>query len=145
MTLYDSRFKGNLSASLSHQLSLVYRSLVVEKEDGQAVDPHIKVYVPAIQQQIGDNDCGVFAVAFALHALLGDKIETIEFDQSKMRLHLLDCLKKKKLTRFPTKPKLSQRSRHFPYREIELFCTFDGRIIQGRHDRMRGVWKLVPH
>ena len=56
MTLYDSRFKGNLSASLSHQLSLVYRSLVVEKEDGQAVDPHIKVYVPAIQQQIGDND-----------------------------------------------------------------------------------------
>ena len=98
MTLYDSKFKVDLSASLSHQLSLVYRSLIVKEEDGEEVDPHIKVYVPAIQQQTGDNDCGVFAVAYAFHALLGDNIETLEFDQSKMRLHLLDCLKKKKLT-----------------------------------------------
>ena len=120
VTLYDSNFKGDLSASLSHQLSLVYSSLIVKEEDSEEVDPHIKVYVPTIQQQSGDNDCGVIAVAYAL---LDDKIETLRFDQSKMRLHLLDGLKKKKLTRFPTGLTRSQRSRHFPYREIGLYCT----------------------
>ena len=83
---------------------------------------HYPNYVPAIQQQGGGNDCGIFANAFALHSLLGETLETVEFDQSKMRGHLLECLKKEELVRFSTKPKLGFRSHHFPYREVELFC-----------------------
>ena len=66
---------------------------------------------------------GVFAIAFAVHAALGDNLEGIEFDQPKMRAHLLQCFRKKVLLRFPTVKKCSGRSKHFPYREIELFCT----------------------
>ena len=91
VAVYDSRFNGgNLSSSLTHQLALVYRPLVICEEDGKEVDPHLVVYVPTVQQQIGKDDCGAFAIAFAVHLLLGDKLE---FDQSQMRQHLLICLK----------------------------------------------------
>ena len=81
------------------------------------------VNVSPVQQQSGANDCGVFSVAFALHKLLGNNLEDIEFNQSQMRDHLLDCLKKRNFSHFPTKLKCGYRSKHFPYREIELFCT----------------------
>ena len=124
VTVYNSKFSGGvLSSSLTHQLALIYRSLVVIEEDGEEVDPHIVVHIPPVQQQDGDDDCGVFAIAFALHAILGDDLKNVEFDQSQMRSHLLDCLRKKELVRFPTKEKCGHRSRHFPYREIELFCS----------------------
>ena len=96
VTVYNSKFSGGvLSSSLTHQLALIYRSLVVIEEDGEEVDPHIVVHIPPVQQQDGDDDCGVFAIAFALHAILGDDLKNVEFDQSQMRSHLLDCQKKK--------------------------------------------------
>ena len=58
-------------------------------------------------------------VAFAVHLLLG----TVEIDQSQMRQHLLKCLKNRKFSSFPTKKKCGYRSRHLPFREIELSCT----------------------
>lgn len=91
-----------MSSSLTHQLALIYRSLVISKEDGEEVAPHLMVNVPPVQQQSGVNDCGVFAIAFALHKLLGDNLKDIEFDQCKMRDHLLDCLKNF-FPHFPTK------------------------------------------
>ena len=81
VTVYDSRFKGGgLSSSLTHQLASLYRPLVTLEEDGVEVDPHLVVYVPPVQQQSGTNDCGAFAIAFAVHLLLGDKLEAAEFD-----------------------------------------------------------------
>ena len=29
--------------------------------------------------KLGGNDCGIFAIAFALHSLLGEALETVEF------------------------------------------------------------------
>ena len=58
-----------------------------------------------------------------MHVLLGDKLETVEFDQSQMRQHLLKCLKDRKFSPFPTKQKCGYRSRHLPFQDIELFCT----------------------
>ena len=49
------------------------------------------------------KDCGVFAIAFALQAALGQCVGDIAFDQSKMKNHLLECFKARKLTPFPTK------------------------------------------
>ena len=69
------------------------------------MDPHniIKIHVPAVLQQRGGDDCGIFAIALALHTLLGDKLE---FDQSRMRGDLLECFEKKLLTPFPRRLKL---------------------------------------
>ena len=85
-----------MSSSLTHQLASIYRPLVTVEEDGEEVDPHLVVHVPPVQQQSGTTDCGAFAIAFAVHLLLGDKLEAAEFDQSQMRQHLLVCLKERK-------------------------------------------------
>ena len=71
--------------------------------EGEEVDPHLVVYVPPVQQQIGKDDCGAFAIAFAVHLLLGEKLEEVEFDQSQMRQHLLICFKERRFSAFPTK------------------------------------------
>ena len=95
--MYRSRFSGgNLNHSLTHQLALIYRSLITMQEYGEDVDPHFVVRVPPLQQQNGMNDCGVYAIAFALHAALGDTLNDIEFNP-KMRAHLLQCFRKKEL------------------------------------------------
>ena len=51
------------------------------------------VQFPYTQKQKGGSDCGVFA--FAFHAAMGDNISGLQFDQLKMRHHLMKCLRKK--------------------------------------------------
>ena len=54
VTVYDSTFVGgDLSSSLTHQLSSIYRALVIHEIDGEEVDPHLKVFIPPVQQQSG--------------------------------------------------------------------------------------------
>ena len=118
--MYDSKFSGSeLSSSLTHQLAEVYKTLKTQEDDVTS----LAVQIPPVQQQNGSNDCGLFAIAFALHAALGDNVEELEFDQSKMRDHIQKCFGKKYLDPFSTTSKKSKRSNHFPVREIELFCT----------------------
>ena len=101
--MYDSKFSGgDLDTSLMHQLALVYRALITVEEDGKEVDPHLIVHIPPVQQQKGSSDCGIYAIAFAVHAALGDDVEHLEFDQTQMRNHLLQCFGKRELVRFPT-------------------------------------------
>ena len=65
-----------------------------------------------------------FCNCFALHSLLGDQLLEIEFDQGRMRGHLLECFQKKELTPFPRRQKVGPiRSLYFPYRDIELYCV----------------------
>ena len=68
----------------------------------------------------GITDCGVFAVAFAYHAAIGDELERIIFDQGQMRKHLLRCFEKKELSGFPHKLLCSKGECKFQY--IALHC-----------------------
>ena len=93
VNVYDSRFSGgDLSSSLTHQLVLIYRLLFTKEEDGEEVDAYIDVHIPPVQQQSGWADCAVFAIPFAMHTALGHREPDLEFDQAKMRSHLLKCL-----------------------------------------------------
>ncbi len=122
--MYDSRYDGgNLDSSLTRQLALVYRSLITAEEDGEEIDPHLTVHIPPVQQQRGSSDCGVFAIAFAIHAALGDDVEYIDLDQTLMRNHLLERFRRKAIERFPTTRKRSRRIEYFPYHQIDIFCS----------------------
>ena len=66
------------------------------------------VHMPPVEQLVGGSDC-VFAVANALHALLGDDVS--EFDQVRIHRHLLQCMKSGDLVPFPTKQTLSSRQK----------------------------------
>ena len=52
-------------------------------------------------RQMGVNDCGVFAIAYAVALMNGNEPDGMVFDQSKMRKHLLRCLENQKLEPFP--------------------------------------------
>ena len=79
VAVHDSRFK--LSSSLTHQLASIYRPFVIREEDGEEVDP--LVYISPVQQQIVKDDCGAFGIAFAVHVLLGYKLEEVELTKAK--------------------------------------------------------------
>ena len=92
--MYDSKYSGgDLNTSLTHQLTWVYRALSTVEEDGEEVDPYLIVHIPPVQQQTGSSDCGVYAIAFAVHAALGDDVKHLELDQTRMRSHLLQCFR----------------------------------------------------
>jgi len=67
ITLYDSSFDETdpLSSCLQLQLALIYKSRVEEDDNGEKT---LVIEIPAVQQQSGTSDCGVFAIAFAYHA-----------------------------------------------------------------------------
>ena len=76
--VYDSKnVRRKLHDSLTVQLALIYRSAVSHGKKG----PAFQIHIPSVMQQDGANDCGLFAIALALHAALGDKVEELEFDQ----------------------------------------------------------------
>ena len=45
--------------------------------------------------------CGAFAIAFAYHAAIGDDLRQIQFDQQRMRGHIVQCFEKRKFSPFP--------------------------------------------
>ncbi len=54
------------------------------------------------QQQIGDKDCGLFAIARIFDYASGyHDLGSIYYDQGQMRHHFARCLLNRKITRFP--------------------------------------------
>eukprot|EP00731_Ephydatia_muelleri_P000823 Em0001g823a len=118
VTLFDCRKVGShISSTLTHQLCQVYRTSICES----AGNSFLAVNVATVQKQRGSDDCGVFAIAFALHAALGHCLEEIEFDQATMRDHLLKCYTTRNITSFPTKK--VKRASHTLIMNIDVFCS----------------------
>ena len=62
--VYDSKFcGGDLSPSMMNQLAVIYSKL---QKKGEKEVPTLTVDIPSVQQQKGNSDCGVFAIAFAV-------------------------------------------------------------------------------
>ena len=85
----------NLCDSLYHN--------IIEEVEAQVVDlvgeEHLKgLAVVAVQQQPNGSDCGMFAPAFATCLVHYQTPETLQFDKSMMRQHLLECLVAGKMT-----------------------------------------------
>ena len=91
-SIAQSILVGCLSSSLTHQLALIFRLLVkTEDEDGWENGLLSTLFkdVPYAQQQNNRSDCGLFAIAFAVHLAIGDDVVGLNSDQSKMRQHML--------------------------------------------------------
>jgi hypothetical protein len=126
--LFDSKFHGKLCSTLTHQLALVYRTLAESFDDDTS---EIPINIPRVQQQEGCIDCGLFALAFAVHTALGDDLTMMMFNQSLMRPHLVNCLRDGVFKPFPHKKvqtipiDFTAMGTHGPYLsffQLELFC-----------------------
>ena len=54
-----------------------------------------------IQVQPNSNDCGLFAIAFAITISSGQAPENLLFEVEHMRSHLISCFEKKEMKPFP--------------------------------------------
>ena len=115
LKLYDSMFTGELTPSLEEQLVRIYLPL--------ARDESLVINAVSVQQQNGGTDCGLFATAFALHAVMRKNFKTICFEQSLMRQHLLERLQNEALTEFlqSTSPSAKPRRSKVSHIVINLF------------------------
>ena len=64
--------------------------------------PTIQVNYIGMQWQSGISDCGLFALAFTTALCSGQDPATLNFDQSRMRRHVLSCIQSGCVTPFPT-------------------------------------------
>ena len=98
----------------------------------------IRVRKECVQQQVGNTDCGCFAVAFATEVCQGRNPCTASFKQDVMRVHLYKCLQKGEILAFPQMPKVSEtiprpKSQLYTY-VINCYCgipdEYDTDMIQ---------------
>ena len=83
--------------------------------------------VHPVQQQRNGTNCGLFALAYAVSLAYGEDPGKVRYDESKMREHLLSCLRNNTLLPFPNKEGYrSTTFRSTKRRNIELFCVCGG-------------------
>ena len=95
--IYDSSVgrRSKLTSSLEEQLSQIYT--VAIRSGG------LTVKQMPVQQQGNYRDCGVYSIAYAYHAALGDNLTCLQFDSALMRKHLIYCFTMEEFSPFPTK------------------------------------------
>ena len=86
-------------------------------------DPNIFLEFVPVQQQDGDSDCGVFAIAFATSLCAGSNPAEYTYRQDKLRDHLRQCLEEKKVTEFPSQAQ-PRKIKQLPnsVMKIPVFC-----------------------
>ena len=90
--VFDSSTSTSRTLSLGRAVSALY-----VLEDEYVAKRVVSVATP---QQVGSHDCGLFAIAMQ-DRILRETQYDVPFDQSKMRKHLADCLRAKKMQPFP--------------------------------------------
>lgn len=74
-----------------------------------------------VQQQVGIDDCGLFAIAFAVALCNGTDPSSVKFDQSEMRNHVKECIKVGQLSMFPHEKIPTRKSRRT--KKYALYCV----------------------
>ncbi|XP_070549612.1 uncharacterized protein [Ptychodera flava] len=91
--IFDSSFGGHIPDELLKQVTHIY-----------GLNKHsCSIECPPVQQQVGNKDCGLFAIAFAVEIAEGNvqTIQSFSFDQCKMRNHFVHCVNNNTILPFP--------------------------------------------
>ena len=83
----------------------------------------IKFVNQKVQRQVGGNDCGLFAIAFATSICFGKDPSIQSYNQPEMRSHLLQCLEHGEMSPFPSTSKAVARHKHKRTKTVKIFCS----------------------
>ena len=96
MDVYDTIPQYSVKCkNLHRQLSVILKT----------AEPSFHVRHIDVQRQVGDKDCGLFALAFAFAICSGVSPYTLALHQPGLRLHLLECFEQMAIAPFPMKTK----------------------------------------
>ena len=94
---------------------------------------HLKMRMMDVMRQKGADDCGLFAIAFAVDLCNGDDPAKVNYKQVEMRKHLVQCLKNGVMLPFPRKSNASRRKAGISEVNVSLHCMChlpdDGRLM----------------
>jgi hypothetical protein len=111
--IYDSLYRGEPSSTVMTQLATIIKTL----------HPKLTICTIHVQQQEGYNDCGLFAIAFAVAVCYDIDPATLTFQQTAMRNHLRTCLELKKMAPFPVSKSLKYKKVRVRGRaQATIFC-----------------------
>ena len=86
VVVYDSIYKAPHRKEVKNLLFLFYKNFVVDNE--------LVIKYANVMKQNGSNDCGLFCIAYAVDLAESNDPSDIEYDQSCMCWHLVECFKK---------------------------------------------------
>lgn len=117
--LFDSKHTTpSEDNSIIKQACLIAKSLMFSS---------ITVNVIDVTRQVGEADCGLFAVSMAIDLCCGTDPFVQQVIQDQMRTHLLDCFEREKISPFPKATmKESNGNRVFKSVSIDLYCVCRG-------------------
>ena len=85
--------------------------------------PEISVHLCKVHKQVGTNDCGLFAVAYATAVCHGLDPTTLQFDQQKMREHMFSCIENNCASPFPISKEQPRRRAILKTINFEVHCV----------------------
>ena len=110
--MYDSSQHLKLSTSLK----CIIADMLQSSNDSIVVQ-YIKM-----QEQFGASDCGLFAIATATAICNGQDVCMLEFDQSVMRKHLLQCFQSGAMLPFPSHSIAARKPKVMKEELVERHC-----------------------
>ena len=75
------------------------------------------------KQQSGQLDCGLSSTAFGTALILARQPGEFTFDQREMRSHLIHCLERRKVTKFPITKLRRVAAKTKPMEHIKVYCV----------------------
>jgi len=98
----------------------------------------ITLQVQSTQRQRGNNDCALFAIAYAMDVSYGNDPSTLWYYQHKLREHLVTCLQSQKLIPFPLRACCSSKPSLI---SVPIYCTC--RLTEDKNDGMARCKKCL--
>ena len=93
----------------------------------------------------GSNDCGVFAIAFAVSLCYGVQPEKFCYNLSQMRGHLINCLLNSKMEPFPVRCQRRIPSTISYHQTIQVFLFLSNAPYSQRENAaMQCLQGMVP-
>ena len=108
----DSKWSGRLTRDMEIQIAQIYG-------DGKPSST-LRYELCPVQQQRGDKDCGLFAIAYATEVAYGGDPPVVSYQQSQMRKHLVACFNEGELRPFPR----ANKAASICSREIRCLKTY---------------------
>ena len=112
VNVYDTMYSSMSSTTASIAARLQITSL-----------PKVTVNMVDVGMQSNGSDCGVLAIAISYDLCSGHDPRSVNYDSTKIRQHLLKCLKEVQFTRFPVRDNRTPAKAVKSTKVIELYCT----------------------
>lgn len=117
--VYDSLYSGSMPDETVVQICNVYTHTLLPGIDT------IEIHRPALFQQKGLTDCGLYALAYATELCIANTtdchLENVKFNQDRMRQHLEVCTQKGQMTAFPKEIQYQDGSTLDVF-VVDIFC-----------------------